>query len=181
MAARFPSGIFKALSIVFKNLFRPNITIMYPHEKWNLPERARWAVEMKYDEDGAHKCTACQICEKTCPDFIIEIDITVGEDRTKHINHWRYQRGACMMCGLCVEACPFDAIKMGHDYELAHVDPALKMFDLLTDTDAAKPKRKEPAASAVKPEPAASAAKPEPAASDTTPEAKGGEGDDGNS
>ena len=28
-----------------------------------------------------------------------------------------------MMCGLCVEACPFDAIEMSHDYELARIDP----------------------------------------------------------
>ena len=25
----------------------------------------------------------------------------------------------CMNCGLCAEFCPFDAIKMDHDYELA--------------------------------------------------------------
>lgn len=146
MASRFPTGMFKAMKIVFANFFRPNITIMYPHERWELPERARWAVEMKLDEDGAHKCTGCRICEMTCPDYVIGLDITTDEERNKHINHWHYQRGACMMCGLCVEACPYDAIKMGHDYELAHIGPALKMFDLLTDTPAVKIKRKAPAA-----------------------------------
>jgi NADH-quinone oxidoreductase subunit I len=28
----------------------------------------------------------------------------------------------CMNCGLCAEYCPFDAIKMDHDYELASYD-----------------------------------------------------------
>jgi NADH-quinone oxidoreductase subunit I len=28
----------------------------------------------------------------------------------------------CMNCGLCAEFCPFDAIKMDHDYELATWD-----------------------------------------------------------
>src|SRR5690606_11485515 len=28
----------------------------------------------------------------------------------------------CMNCGYCAEYCPFDAIKMGHDYELASYD-----------------------------------------------------------
>jgi NADH-quinone oxidoreductase subunit I len=28
----------------------------------------------------------------------------------------------CMNCGLCAEFCPFDAIKMDHDYELASYD-----------------------------------------------------------
>lgn len=29
----------------------------------------------------------------------------------------------CMQCGFCAEYCPFDAIKMGHRYELATPDP----------------------------------------------------------
>jgi NADH-quinone oxidoreductase subunit I len=28
----------------------------------------------------------------------------------------------CMNCGLCAEYCPFDAIKMDHDYEIASFD-----------------------------------------------------------
>ncbi|MCP5098070.1 MAG: hypothetical protein GY943_21190, partial [Chloroflexi bacterium] len=28
----------------------------------------------------------------------------------------------CMNCGFCAEFCPFDAIKMDHDYELASYD-----------------------------------------------------------
>ncbi|MEW5987582.1 MAG: 4Fe-4S binding protein, partial [Chloroflexota bacterium] len=28
----------------------------------------------------------------------------------------------CMNCGYCAEYCPFDAIKMDHDYELASYD-----------------------------------------------------------
>ena len=80
---------------------------------------------MKYDEEGRHKCTGCRACEKACPDYIIRLDITTDEDRSKYIDRWHYEIGACMMCGLCVEACPFDAIRMGHDYELAVTDPAL--------------------------------------------------------
>ena len=63
--------------------------------------------------------------------------MTTAEDRSKHIDHYRYEIGACMMCGLCVEACPFDAIEMSHDYELARIDPATLTIDLVTDTPAA--------------------------------------------
>jgi formate hydrogenlyase subunit 6/NADH:ubiquinone oxidoreductase subunit I len=51
-----------------------------------------------------------------------------------------------MMCGLCVEACPFDAIEMSHDYELARRSAADLAYDLLTDTPAAVPKRDKPVA-----------------------------------
>jgi len=136
-----------------RNMFRGPITVQYPRERVELPERARWAVEMKYDEEGNHKCTGCYACERACPDYIIKIDITTDEDKNKHIDAWNYEIGACMMCGLCVEACPFDAIRMGHDYELARYNPAELKTVLLEDTDVAKPKRKErPAAPPVAPE-----------------------------
>ncbi|MFN8567494.1 MAG: 4Fe-4S binding protein [Kouleothrix sp.] len=31
---------------------------------------------------------------------------------------------ACMSCGLCAEVCPFDAIKMDHEFELSTADHA---------------------------------------------------------
>ncbi len=141
----FGSGILNGLRITMRNMLRGPITVRYPHEKLVLPERARWALELKTDENGAHLCTACMACERACPDFIIRIEVTTGEDRSKHIDRWGYELGACMMCGLCVEACPFDAIKMGHDYELARRNVADLEYSLITDEPAAKPKRKAPA------------------------------------
>ena len=132
----FPLGIFRSLGVAFKNLFRPAITIRYPHVRAHIPERARWAVEINYADDGTHRCTACRICEKECPNHLIDIDVDIAEDRSRHIKRWYYRRGGCMMCGLCVEACPTDAIKMGHDYELAHANPDLLEYDLLTDVAA---------------------------------------------
>jgi NADH-quinone oxidoreductase subunit I len=146
-------------------MFRGPITVQYPKEKLVLPERARWAVQMKLDDEGRHKCTACLACEKACPDYIIKIDVTTGEDRSKHIDAWNYEIGACMMCGLCVEACPFDAIEMGHDYELARANPDELVVKLLDDTDAAKPKRK-----AAEPRPERPAPADAPAAADAPAE-----------
>ena len=134
----FPVGIFRSLGIAFKNLFRPAITIRYPRVRAHIPDRARWAVEINYAEDGSHRCTACKACEKECPIDLICIDVDTGKDRRRHIKHWYYRRGGCMMCGLCVEACPTDAIRMGRDYELAHADPDLLEYDLLTDVAAYK-------------------------------------------
>jgi ferredoxin len=36
---------------------------------------------------------------------------------------------ACMSCGLCAEVCPFDAIKMDHDFELATSDHTTMTVD----------------------------------------------------
>jgi len=145
------TGILKGMAISMRNLLRGPITVQYPREKLVLPERARWAVQMKLDEAGHHKCTACLACEKACPDYIIRLDIATDEERNKHIDRWHYEIGACMMCGLCVEACPFDAIEMGHDYELARYRPEDLECDLLFDTPAVKPKRAERPAAPAKP------------------------------
>ena len=144
MTKIYGSGILKSMLIAYRNFLRPPITVQYPHEKVELPERSRWAVRMKYDESGQHKCTACLACERACPDFIIQIDVTTGEDRAKHIDRWRYEIGACMMCGLCVEACPYDAIYMDHTYELASADHDTLSMVLLDEVDAAPiPRRKK--------------------------------------
>jgi NADH-quinone oxidoreductase subunit I len=140
----YGSGILKSMRIAFRNFMRPPITVQYPHEKVELPERSRWAVALKLNDDGSHRCTACMACERACPDHIIRIDVTTSEDRSKLINHWHYEIGACMMCGLCVEACPFSAVEMSHAYELATTNPLDLNTELITDSPAAAPKRKEP-------------------------------------
>ena len=160
-------GILKGLGITMRNMFRGPITLKYPHEKLELPERARWAVQMKHDDEGNHKCTACLACEKACPDFVIKIDVTTDEERNKHIDAWGYEIGACMMCGLCVEACTFDAIEMGHDYELARFEASELKTKLLFDTPAVKPARKAP-----EPKPSDAAAVP---ASTPAPEEASGD------
>ena len=161
-------GLLNGLRISLRNLRRGPITVKYPYEKLELPERARWAVAPKYDEAGAPKCTACLTCVRACPNHILDLDVLTREDKSKHIEHFRYDIGACMMCGICVEQCPFDAIQMSHDYELARLDPAELVIDLLADVEAAGPKR-EP-----KPAPAAApAAGPAPAAG-TTEATEGG-------
>ena len=78
------------------------------------------------------------------PDYVIKLEVTQREDRSKHIDRYVYEVGACMMCGLCVEACPFDAIYMSHEYELATVQHAADLSRvLLEDVDAAPIRREK--------------------------------------
>ncbi len=131
------AGLLNGLRITLRNMLRGPITVKYPHEKVDLPERARWAVQPTYFEDGSPRCTACQTCVRVCPDHILSVDVETREDKSKRIVRFGYEIGACMMCGLCVEACPFGAIEMSHDYELAVTDPAELRRTLLADVDAA--------------------------------------------
>jgi NADH-quinone oxidoreductase subunit I len=135
------TGILKGFGITMRNWFRGPITVQYPEERLELPERARWTVTPKFDEDGAPKCTACRICERECPDHVLKLEVTTNEAREKHIDSYVYEVGACMMCGLCVDACPYDAIFMSHEFELATLQRAELSRVLLSDVDAAPIRR----------------------------------------
>jgi NADH-quinone oxidoreductase subunit I len=135
-------GVLKGFGITIKNMFRPVITVQYPEQRLPIPERARWAVRQKMDENGRPKCTACLICVKECPDDVLRISTTPKDGGGKTIDAYVYEVGACMMCGLCVAACPYDSIEMSHEYELATRDPHDLVRVLLRDVDAAPIPRK---------------------------------------
>ena len=64
------------------------------------------------------RCTGCASCAKYCPLGIIEIvthpgGIDVQEGESYGIDVFDIDIGRCMFCGLCVEACPYDALHMG--------------------------------------------------------------------
>jgi NADH-quinone oxidoreductase subunit I len=145
------TGFFHGMAVTMRNMLRGPITVQYPEERVTLPERARWALRHKLDEDGMPKCTACEICERNCPDGIITLDYHKNEDGSKHIDSYVYEIGGCMFCGICVESCPFDAIEMGDEFELASADPACLYRTLLEDVPAAGRRKATPAAEAAAP------------------------------
>jgi len=169
------AGLINGLRITMRNMLRGPITVMYPYEKLELPERSRWAVRSKYFEDGDPRCTACMACVRSCPDHILDLEVTTAEDKSKHIDRFSYEVGACMMCGLCVETCPFDAIEMSHDYELAVTDAPLLSEDLLADVDAASAKRHRELKAAAQAAAEAAAPSSAPVADDAAPTEKGGD------
>ena len=76
---------------------------------------------MLRDENGAVKCTACTLCEKTCPNGTIKITsqmVTTEEGKKKRqLVDYQYDLGDCMFCQLCVNACNFGAIEFTNDFE----------------------------------------------------------------
>lgn len=107
------------------------VTVQYPEERRPLPEAARSFPFLVYDGDdpvAGLRCVACKICEAECPPQCIYIvkDKVKRPDHTGKLQNqpliFDIDISVCMSCQICVEVCPFDAIKMDVAYELSTTD-----------------------------------------------------------
>ena len=106
------------MKITSKHLGRHAITIQYPEERWEMPERSRGIVVLLSDkETGELNCTSCMLCMRACPTAAIRIDAPRGEDKKRVLKQFDIDFGLCCFCGLCEEACNFSALKMASMYE----------------------------------------------------------------
>jgi NADH-quinone oxidoreductase subunit I len=121
-------------------------TVQYPEEKLAPVENARTIPFLVYDGAEALpglRCTACMICEKECPPQCIYI-VKDTVKKPDFVGKMQMQPkvfdidiSVCMSCGICVEVCPFDAIKMDQVFELSTGDRFGGL--LLNKTQLAKP------------------------------------------
>lgn len=100
----------------------------YPENRktQHIAERHRGTLVMPHDENGKNKCSACTLCEKSCPNGSIKIVstmVTTADGKKKKLlQDYQYDLGDCMFCQLCVNACNFGAIKFTNDFENATFD-----------------------------------------------------------
>jgi len=106
-------------------------TVQYPEEKAPAIENTRsfpFLVHDRNDSELGLRCVACLICEKECPPQCIYIvkDTIKKPDHTgkmqSHPKTFDIDISVCMSCQICVEVCPFDAIKMDTAFEYATPD-----------------------------------------------------------
>jgi NADH-quinone oxidoreductase subunit I len=100
------------------------VTTRYPASTETMPEAFRGRPALDIARCQAEQgCTECiQVC---LPSALSLTTITEnGTDKTEGTTAQATQQfmldyGRCIMCGLCVDACPADALHMAKDYELA--------------------------------------------------------------
>src|ERR1700749_647767 len=107
------------------------VTVQYPEERLPVAEAARNFPFLIYDVTDPEKglrSVACQICEKECPPRCIHIEKSkdkkpdfVGKMQA-YPAVFDIDVSVCMSCQICVEVCPFDAIRMDKVYELSTSD-----------------------------------------------------------
>ena len=128
------ASLAQGLAITFSYLFRRPITIQYPEKRVAMPLRFRGRLVLPVDPDkGTDRCTACMRCVWACPNHSIDIEKETGPDGKPRPASYRYNLGTCMFCNLCVEACPFFALVMSDEHELATTDRSALVLDLAAE------------------------------------------------
>ncbi len=107
------------LSLTWRYMFRPKVTLNYPFEKGPLSPRFRGEHALRRYPNGEERCIACKLCEAICPAQAITIEAEPREDGSRRTTRYDIDMLKCIYCGLCQEACPVDAIVEGPNFEFA--------------------------------------------------------------
>lgn len=96
---------------VLPHLTKTPNTILYPFQRVPVGEAFRGKPVL--DTEKCRGCAKCA-CEMICPAEACK-KINIGEE-VDRLAFW-YDR--CIFCGECAERCPFDAVTMTQDFEIA--------------------------------------------------------------
>ncbi|MEJ6571695.1 MAG: NADH-quinone oxidoreductase subunit I [Akkermansiaceae bacterium] len=127
------AGLYQGLVVTAKNFIQSYYkkerltTVQYPEERAPISPNFRNFPFLVHDGDDADvglRCTACTICEKSCPPQCIYIVLDRDENgkSKKRPKVFDIDLSVCMNCGICAEVCPFDSIYMDNEFELSKDD-----------------------------------------------------------
>ena len=111
--------------ITISEFFKPPVTIRYPDEVPDYPKGVRGIPSLKVNpETNDLNCTGCGLCARACPPQIIAVEMKEDEEgnKLKYPEFYYLDASRCMVCNLCIEACPFDALEMSDWVFLSEYD-----------------------------------------------------------
>lgn len=111
--------LISGMYLTLKYMFKPKVTINYPHEKIAQGNRFRGEHALRRYPNGEERCIACKLCEAICPAQAITIEAEERHDGSRRTTRYDIDMTKCIYCGFCQEACPVDAIVETPNFEFA--------------------------------------------------------------
>lgn len=123
--------LIKGLGTTLRAIFSKPVTIQYPEQKQQLPERFRGRPELQLHDNGKLKCVACTLCKTVCPSQAITLIVPAeGSHGEKYPIEFEIDLTRCIFCGFCQEACPKAAIALNKQFELAQYDKSVLKYHI---------------------------------------------------
>jgi NADH-quinone oxidoreductase subunit I len=127
------------LKITVPYIWKKPVTTMYPHERLELPERARNRLYVNMDD-----CIGCDQCSRACPVNCITIETAKavggdnpgvtsnGKKKALWVTRFDIDIAKCCYCGLCTFPCPTECIKMTDVFEFAEQERNNLIYSYIT-------------------------------------------------
>ena len=133
-------GFLEGLVVTVKSALRRPVTAQYPDPSKRMPvaEAFMGFPALTWDNDVQEPyCTGCMVCIRDCPTQCMSATM---KDNPKHaegtsrrrkiVQEFEINLGRCILCGICVDVCNFDAIEMSHEHELSKYERNGNRVDL---------------------------------------------------
>ena len=109
------------------NGFRAPVTRQYPTTPTPVKPRYMGFPALTWDNKVDEPfCTACMVCIRNCPTQCMSATMKDNplqkegkSHRRKIVDSFEINLNRCILCGICVNVCNFDAIVMSHEHELS--------------------------------------------------------------
>ncbi len=119
-------GLMLTLASTFTGLRKP-VTRQYPTVPTPVQPRFMGFPALTWDQDVEEPfCTACMVCIRHCPTQCMSASMKDNplqqegkSSRRKIVDYFEINLNRCILCGICVEVCNFDAIVMSHEHEMS--------------------------------------------------------------
>jgi NADH-quinone oxidoreductase subunit I len=142
------------MKITFMHLFTKSVTIQYPDERLQLPERERNRLFVNMDD-----CIGCDQCARACPvsciyletvkavpgDIVGRTGVTSnGKKKALFVPTFTIDIAKCCYCELCVFPCPTECIYMTDVFEFSTFDRTKLIYEFtdMTPEQTAEKKKK---------------------------------------
>ena len=143
--------VLNSMWVALLHLFTRSVTLQYPTEKWEMPERSRARLL-----NNIQDCIGCSQCVRVCPTDCISIQTEKrGKDEPERFASdgtpiklrtyvYDIEMTLCCYCGLCTFACPTHCLVMTTDYENSVYDKNEHIFHFAKEKPAAGGAPKDP-------------------------------------
>ncbi|PZC45743.1 MAG: Formate hydrogenlyase subunit 6/NADH:ubiquinone oxidoreductase subunit (chain I) [Chloroflexi bacterium] len=122
-------GSIKGLKVTLSTMMRKPVTAQYPiaNKRLDIKKRFMGFPALLWDDSNSEPyCTGCMVCVRECPTQCMTATMADNKKfsegkstRKKIIDSFGINLSRCIVCGICVDVCNFDAIEMSHEHELS--------------------------------------------------------------